>query len=94
MRYQSLPTLENNYTSGPIEKSDNKLSTPLHLYFNYKPTDKLAVGLGFYTPYGSSMNWGDNWAGAQLVQSINLRPTISSLRCRSKSANTSPSAPA
>lgn len=86
VRYQSLPTLGNDYTSGPSEKSDNKLSTPLHVYFNYKPTERLAVGLGFYTPYGSSMNWGDNWSGAHLVQEINLtaftvQPTVSYKIC-------------
>ena len=62
--------------------SDNKISTPLYAYFNYKATKNLAVGLGFYTPYGSSMNWGDNWVGAHLIQSIDLQayplqPTIS-----------------
>lgn len=86
VRYQSLPTLANDYTSGPSEKSDNKLSTPIHVYFNYKPTERLAVGLGFYTPYGSSMNWGDNWSGAHLVQEINLtaftfQPTVSYKIC-------------
>lgn len=84
--YRSLPTLDNNYVSGPAEKSDNKLSTPLHIYFNYKPTERLAVGLGFYTPYGSAMNWGDNWSGAHLVQEINLtsytfQPTVSYKIC-------------
>ena len=84
--YRSLPTLENGYQSGAAEKSDNKLSTPIHVYFNYKPTERLAVGLGFYTPYGSSMNWGDNWSGAHLVQEINLtaftfQPTVSYKIC-------------
>lgn len=86
VHYQSLPTLENGYKSGPIEKSDNKLSTPIHVYINYKPTDRLAVGLGFFTPNGSSMKWGDNWSGAHLVQEINLaaytfQPTVSFKIC-------------
>lgn len=86
VHYRSLPTLDNNYTSGPIERSDNKLSTPLHVYFNYKPIERLAVGLGFYTPNGSSMKWGDNWSGANLVQEINLaaytfQPTVSYRIC-------------
>ncbi len=84
--YRSLPTLENGYQSGPAENSDNKLSTPLHVYFNYKPTDRLAVGVGFYTPDGSSMNWGSNWSGAHLIQEINLaaytvQPTVSFKLC-------------
>lgn len=62
--------------------SDNKISTPLFAYVNYKALDWMSVGLAFNTPFGSSMNWGDNWAGAQLIQSINLsaynfQPTVS-----------------
>lgn len=84
--YRSLPTVENGYKSGPAEKSDNKMSTPMHVYFNYKPTDRLAVGVGFFTPNGSSMNWGDNWSGAHLVQKIDLKafsvqPTVSFKIC-------------
>ena len=84
--YRSLPTLENGYQSGPAERSDNKLSTPLHVYFNYKPTERLAVGVGFYTPDGSSMKWGGNWSGSHLIQEINLaaytvQPTISYKIC-------------
>ncbi len=86
VHYQSLPTVENGYKSGPIERSDNKLSTPIHVYVNYKPIERLSVGLGFFTPNGSSMNWGDNWSGAHLVQEINLaaytfQPTVSYKLC-------------
>ena len=86
VRYRSLPTLANGYTEGPIEKSDNKLSTPLHLYINYKPIDRLSIGVGFFTPYGSSMNWGNDWTGAHLVQQINLKsytvqPTVAFKIC-------------
>lgn len=77
-----LPTMENNYTTGLSEKSDNKMSTPIHMYLNYKASDRLAVGLGFYTPDGSNVNWGDDWSGAHLIQSISLaaytfQPTLS-----------------
>ena len=79
--YTSLP----DYTGKtPLthHTSDNKISTPLFAYVNYKPLDWMAVGIVFNTPFGSSMNWGDNWAGAHLVQSINLsaynfQPTVS-----------------
>lgn len=81
-----LPSLENGYRSSLTEKSDNKMSTPLHMYINYKPSERWAVGLGFYTPNGSSMNWGDNWSGAHLIQEINLaaytfQPTVSFKIC-------------
>ncbi|MDE7077753.1 MAG: outer membrane protein transport protein [Alistipes sp.] len=86
VRYRSLPDMKNNNAPGPVEMSDNKLSTPLHVYFNYKPIERLSVGVGFFTPYGSSMNWGDNWSGAHLVQQINLKaytvqPTVSFKIC-------------
>ena len=41
----------NDYRGNPQIQahSDNKISTPLYAYFNYKATKNLAVGLGFYT---------------------------------------------
>ncbi len=67
---------------GVTAESDNKLSTPLYINANYKITDDLAVGVVFNTPFGSSMNWGDNWAGMSEVQSISMsaysvQPTVS-----------------
>lgn len=82
----TLPSMENGYESSLTEDSDNKMSTPLHMYINYKPAERWAVGLGFYTPNGSSMNWGDNWSGSHLIQQINLaaytfQPTVSFRIC-------------
>lgn len=84
--FQTLPypsmDPEQNYKIGQIEKSDNGLSTPMHMYFNFKPHKRWAVGLGFYVPDGSSMNWGDHWSGSHLIQNIELKaftfqPTVS-----------------
>ena len=82
----TLPTADNGYKSDLQETSDNKMSTPLHMYINYKPSKRWSVGLGFYTPNGSSMNWGSNWSGAHLIQDINLaaytiQPTVSFKIC-------------
>ncbi len=78
--YTSLP----DYRNGELVRatSDNKITTPLYVYASYKPTDWMAVGLVFNTPFGSTMNWGDNWAGAHVIQNINLeaynlQPTVS-----------------
>lgn len=62
--------------------TDNSISTPLYLYANYKPAEWMSVGLAFNTPYGSSVKWNDDWAGAHLIQDIslaayNLQPTVS-----------------
>ncbi len=82
----NLPSADNNYTPTLSEDSDNKMSTPIHAYINWKPADRWAVGLGFYTPNGSGMNWGDNWSGAHLIQNIKLaaytvQPTVSFKIC-------------
>lgn len=82
----TLPTAANGYKSDLQETSDNKMSMPLHMYINYKPSKRWSVGLGFYTPNGSSMNWGSNWSGAHLIQDINLaaytfQPTVSFKIC-------------
>ncbi|RXQ92925.1 transporter [Ancylomarina salipaludis] len=63
-------------------ETDNPVSTPFYLYGSAKLTDKLAVGLAVYTPFGSSNVWGDNWAGKYLIQDISMKsiyiqPTVS-----------------
>ena len=65
-----------------ISKSKKGMSTPMYAYFTYKATEDLAIGVALNTPFGSSLDWGHNWAGAHLVQDINLQsfslqPTIS-----------------
>lgn len=71
------------YSSGDYEhKTDNPIGTPLYLYAGFKIYDNLAAGVSINTPYGSSIDWGINWAGSRLVQDISLKsfsiqPTIS-----------------
>ena len=61
------------YNETPITAStDNKASTPFYFYANWKPNDNLSIGLSVNTPFGSSINWPDNWAGAHLIQGIDL----------------------
>jgi long-chain fatty acid transport protein len=61
--------------------TENPLGTPFFGYFSAKIKDMIAVGIGVYTPFGSSAKWSDNWAGRYLVQNIDLsaiyiQPTI------------------
>nr|WP_320117575.1 OmpP1/FadL family transporter [uncultured Marinifilum sp.] len=63
-------------------ETDNDHRTPFYFYGSMKVTDKLAVGLGAYTPFGNTMNWGDEWSGRYLIQDISLKaiyiqPTVS-----------------
>lgn len=54
-------------------ETKNTLSTPFNLYATYKFNDWLSAGLAVYTPYGSSVEYPDQWAGADLVRSIDLK---------------------
>ncbi len=53
-------------------KTDNPTGTPFYFYGAGKITDKLVVGLGVYTPFGSSTKWDDDWVGQMLIQNISL----------------------
>jgi len=62
-------------------EADNPMSTPFYFYGAAK-FDKLAVGIGVYTPYGSTSQWDEDWVGNQLIQKISMRaiyiqPTVS-----------------
>lgn len=70
------------FVNGNVYKTDNKISTPLNVSASFRIFDNLYGGLSLYTPYGSSINWGDNWPGAVLNQSVSLKmftlqPTLS-----------------
>jgi long-chain fatty acid transport protein len=66
---------------GSSYETDNNASTPINVSVGARVYDNLAVGVSFYTPYGSSINWTDNWPGAELNQRVKLsvftvQPTI------------------
>ncbi|NBG64627.1 OmpP1/FadL family transporter [Acidiluteibacter ferrifornacis] len=69
-------------STGVTERTDNPLGTPFYVYGNYKINEKLAAGLAVYTPFGSTIDWGENWSGKEQIQDIKLQaifiqPTIS-----------------
>lgn len=68
--------------TGILERSDNPLGTPFYFYGATKLSEKFSVGLGIYTPFGSGVDWGDQWQGRYLIQRISLKtiffqPTLS-----------------
>ncbi len=70
---------ENTYNT--TASSDN-FGTPFNAYATYKLNDWLTAGLAVYTPYGSAVDWDQNWQGAYLVNNIDLKaifiqPTVS-----------------
>jgi len=64
-------------------QTDNPLGTPFQVYASYGATESpFRFGLGVYTPYGSSVNWGNTWQGRYALneltlQAIFIQPTIS-----------------
>ena len=63
-------------------ETENPLGTPFYFYFAGKIGKVVALGLGVYTPYGSTSKWESQWAGKYLIQDISLsaifiQPTIS-----------------
>lgn len=58
---------------GKEYKTDCDASTPFSVFGAFSITDNLKAGISLYTPYGSSINWTDNWPGATLNQSVKLQ---------------------
>ena len=64
--------------NGNVFRTDNPTSTPFYLYAAGKIGDKITLGLGVYTPYGSTSKWedknddGDLWAGRYIIQEISF----------------------
>ncbi len=70
------------YYNGSTYETSNKVSTPMNISAAWRIYDNFYAGVSFYTPYGSSINWGRNWPGAALNQSVDLKiftvqPTLS-----------------
>jgi len=62
-----------NAEFGDFERTNSPVGTPFYLYASYKVSDWLALGLSVYTPYGSTVEWEDDWAGSHLVNNIDLQ---------------------
>jgi long-chain fatty acid transport protein len=54
--------------------TDNPTGTPFHAYVVWGPQDSnLKFGLGAFTPFGSGVNWGNQWSGRDLLNELTLR---------------------
>jgi long-chain fatty acid transport protein len=63
---------------------ESHIGTPITLYaaFKFKKIDKLSAGIGIYNPFGSRLEWDDDWKGQFLIREIDLKtffiqPTLS-----------------
>jgi long-chain fatty acid transport protein len=54
-------------------KTSSPVGTPIYAAVAYKPVDRLSLGFSFTTPYGSSVQWPQQWAGQEIVQDIKLQ---------------------
>ncbi|MGS2761696.1 OmpP1/FadL family transporter [Sinomicrobium sp. M5D2P9] len=71
-----------NSEFGWSTKADNPIATPFNVYAAYKVNDWMSAGIGVYTPYGSGVEYPENWEGSHLVSKIELaaiyiQPTLS-----------------
>lgn len=62
-----------NEETGQYASTDNPVGTPFYFNAAYKIKDWLSVGLSVTTPYGSTVEWEDDWAGSHLVNNIQLQ---------------------
>lgn len=60
-------------TSNYTAYTNSPASTPFNVYGSVKLKERWAVGLGVYTPYGSTVKWEDNWSGQYLIKEISLK---------------------
>lgn len=66
---------------GSKYETNNDVSTPFHISGAFKIYDNLKAGITINTPYGSGIDWGNNWPGSMLNQSVklsvfNVQPTV------------------
>ncbi|MBQ7042580.1 MAG: outer membrane protein transport protein [Muribaculaceae bacterium] len=68
-------------TNGTEYETNNDVSTPFHISGAFSIYDNLKAGITINTPYGSGIDWGNNWPGSMLNQSVklqvfNIQPTV------------------
>ncbi|MBW8358689.1 MAG: outer membrane protein transport protein [Weeksellaceae bacterium] len=64
--YQNTSTLQSYET-------DNPIGTPLYAAVAYRVLDNLSVGFSFATPFGSTVQWPEDWSGREIVQKMSLK---------------------
>jgi long-chain fatty acid transport protein len=61
-----------NTEFGQSAQTDSPTGTPFYFYASYAVSKNVSVGLAAYTPYGSSVDYEQDWAGSHLVNNIEL----------------------
>lgn len=76
---------ERKFTSdldGGKHTTKNEIFYPSTFYFSHKASDRLALGLGFFSPFGLGTDWGETWEGRYLatkseITTYNFNPSFS-----------------
>jgi long-chain fatty acid transport protein len=66
---------------GGSKQTQNTVSPPPHAYFVYKFHEKVAAGVGVFTPFGANSQWPDDFVGRFLarqsrVATYDINPTV------------------
>lgn len=64
--YQNLSTLESYDTNSPM-------GTPIYAAIAYKVHENVSMGFSFATPFGSTIQYPEDWAGRDIVQKLELK---------------------
>lgn len=64
--YQNPATLKSYETNNP-------LGTPLYAAVAYKVTEDLSLGMSVTTPFGSTIQYGEDFSGQEIVQKMQLK---------------------
>ena len=58
-----------------VDRTNSPIGTPFAAYglFELKDSSKLKLGLAIYTPFGSTVQWEDKWAGRFALTHLELR---------------------
>jgi long-chain fatty acid transport protein len=72
--YEGVGLLSVNTEGQTLSQSTEGGFVPVpNVYFAHALSEKAAVGIGFYAPYGLGVKWPDQWVGRTSVQEISLR---------------------
>lgn len=61
-----------NTSTGQFAETQQDPGTPFYFHAAYKVNEWISLGLSVSTPFGSSVEWKQDWAGSHLVNDIEL----------------------
>lgn len=76
------PQKEFTDSSGNSFDTKKTINYPATFYATYKFSDKISAGLGVFSPFGLSSEWGNSWPGKYIttkseMQTFDINPVVS-----------------